>query len=184
LLLDEGKQLTKIIGRSNRSQRIQNVATILLLFPQFKISIFQFAICQSMRACPKCIALLIALVFMSIPWQVTRQDQARSMVITRYGIVATEHQSPHTIGADILLRRVNAVDLLSRPTPLLAFSLRWPTYRRAIFRHSLRGQIRQTLWPKRQRLVACGSHAGIFESQSITANAHKRHPFRNRFGRG
>ena len=63
-----------------------------------------------MRACPKCIALLIALVFMSIPCKSQDRTQARSMVITRYGIVATEHPIASQIGADILSQGGNAVD--------------------------------------------------------------------------
>src|SRR6266481_2654971 len=63
-----------------------------------------------MRACPKCIALLIALVFMSIPCKSQDRTQARSMVITRYGIVATEHPIASQIGATILSQGGNAID--------------------------------------------------------------------------
>jgi gamma-glutamyltranspeptidase/glutathione hydrolase len=63
-----------------------------------------------MRAYPKCIALLLALVFPSIPSKSQDRTQARSMVITRHGIVATEHPIASQIGASVLSQGGNAVD--------------------------------------------------------------------------
>src|SRR5215471_15330294 len=51
------------------------------------------------------------LVVFAQPWALAQdRTQARSMVITRYGIVATEHPLASQIGATILSEGGNAVD--------------------------------------------------------------------------
>src|SRR5438270_12261105 len=53
---------------------------------------------------------LIVLLMMSYSADAADRTQARSMVITRYGIVATEHPIASQIGATILSQGGNAVD--------------------------------------------------------------------------
>jgi gamma-glutamyltranspeptidase/glutathione hydrolase len=54
--------------------------------------------------------LLLAGIFFALSSRAQDRSQARSMVITRYGIVATEHPISSQIGASILSQGGNAID--------------------------------------------------------------------------
>src|SRR2546423_280894 len=54
--------------------------------------------------------LLLAMSLLSSPALAQDRSQARSMVITRYGIVATEHPLASQIGVSILAQGGNAID--------------------------------------------------------------------------
>src|SRR5690349_18240324 len=58
----------------------------------------------------KCYPLLLAGLLFAMPGSAQDRTQARSMVISRYGIVATEHPIASQIGATILSEGGNAVD--------------------------------------------------------------------------
>src|SRR5690242_18314902 len=58
----------------------------------------------------KCYPLLLAGLLFAMPGSAQDRTQARSMVISRYGIVATEHPIASQIGATILAEGGNAVD--------------------------------------------------------------------------
>src|SRR5436190_5856007 len=55
-------------------------------------------------------ALWLLLIFCSVNAPAQDRSQARSMVMSRYGIVATEHPIAAQIGADVLAHGGNAVD--------------------------------------------------------------------------
>src|SRR5215813_4392390 len=57
-----------------------------------------------------CCPLLLAALLFAMSGAAQDRTQARSMVITRYGIVATEHPIASQIGATILSQGGNAVD--------------------------------------------------------------------------
>jgi len=62
--------------------------------------------------CPKLKAAVLAAAFVMSLSQLEAQDrsQGRSMVISRHGIVATEHPIASQIGATILSEGGNAID--------------------------------------------------------------------------
>ena len=110
------------------------------------------------------------------------RNQGRSMVISRYGIVAAESPLAAQAGAQILERGGNAVDAAVAANAMMGRGRADDErHRRRSFRHRVRREERETLRPERQRLGARRTDHSISEGPRAPRNAGARHSIRSPF---